>query len=91
MGDTVTRGIPVIDVKELALPDLLPAESAACDQCLTRLGDLLRRTNGIASAEVHQTTGLATIHYDPAIISLSTVESLGATRRGQTRRGIRAP
>ncbi len=71
----------MIDIKELPLPDLLPAESASCDQCLTRLRDLLRRTDGIASADINQTTGLATIHYDPAVISLSTLETL-AQREG---------
>ncbi|MGA7669159.1 MAG: cation-translocating P-type ATPase [Nitrolancea sp.] len=66
----------MIDVKELPLPQLLPAESASCSQCLTRLRDLLRGTEGIADAELDQLNGVATVHYDPNIISLPSLEDL---------------
>ncbi len=66
----------MIDVKELPLPQLLPAESASCSQCLTRLRDLLRRTEGIADAELDQLNGVATVHYDPNVISLPSLEDL---------------
>ena len=66
----------MIDVQELPLPQLLPPESAACSQCLTRLRDLLRGTDGIADAELDQLSGIATVHYDPNIISLPALEGL---------------
>ena len=66
----------MIDVQELPLPQLLPAESASCSQCLTRLRDLLRGTDGIAGAELDQLSGIATVHYDPNIISLPALEGL---------------
>lgn len=70
------RTTSVIDVKELPLPQLLPAESASCYQCLTRLRDVLRATNGIAEAEFNQTSGIATVHYSPEVISLAELEEL---------------
>ncbi len=66
----------MIDVQELPLPKLLPAESASCNQCLTRLRDLLRGTDGIADAELDQLSGVATVHYDPNVISLPALEDL---------------
>ncbi len=66
----------MIDVQELPLPQLLPAESASCSQCLTRLRDILRGTDGIADAELSQLSGVATVHYDPNIISLPALEGL---------------
>ncbi len=66
----------MIDVEELSLPQLLPPESASCSHCLTRLSDLLKATTGITEAEVNQSTGVATVHYDPNVISLSRLEEL---------------
>ncbi len=66
----------MIDVKELNLPQLLPPESASCSHCLTRLSDLLAATSGITEADVNQSTGVAKIHYDPNVISLTRLEDL---------------
>lgn len=66
----------MIATKELPLPSLLPAESAVCSQCLTRLQDLLRHTEGIVTAEVELSSGIATVRFDPDVISLASLEEL---------------
>ncbi len=66
----------MIDVKELALPQLLPAEPASCSQCQTRLRDLLRHTGGVADAEIEPISGIATVYYNPEIITLREIEAL---------------
>ncbi len=66
----------MIDVRELQLPQLLPAESASCSQCLTRLQNVLEGTSGISQATLDRTSGVATVQFDPTVISLTMLEDL---------------
>jgi len=66
----------MLDVTELPLPQLLPAESATCNQCVTRLCDRLEGTAGVADARFDLARGVVTLHYDPDAIALSTLEGM---------------
>ena len=66
----------MLDVTELPLPQLLPAESATCSQCVTRLCDHLQGTAGIAGAQFDLARGIVTLRYDPDAIAPSTLEGL---------------
>lgn len=77
----------MIDTKRLSLPLLLPAEPAACEQCLARISEVLQATKGVAGAHVDRSRGTAVLHYDPDLISLSALEDLvqrEGARLGQT-------
>ena len=60
---------------------VLKIDDLACPDCAAKIGEVLRRKNGVAHAEVDFMSGKLNLSYDPQVISLDeinkTVAKLG--------------
>jgi Cu+-exporting ATPase len=90
---------PATAIPEPAAPDAeiqLPIEGMSCASCVNRIERFLRKTPGVAEANVNLATEVATIRYVPEIAGLdelrAAIEAAGYEVRPlpQTADGVRA-